>query len=103
MFGMLVGMRGIPIELELPLGDSDAGDLARSRLQHLAQVAGMDAQAVMRLSRVFPSLAHVYSASEAELKGVVGSVSAARIRWFLDAPLNTGVALSDLQQFSRAA
>jgi len=96
-------MRGVPIELELPLGDTDAGDLARSRLQHLAQVAGMDAQAVVRLSRAFPSLAHVYSASESELAVLVGSVSAARIRWFLDAPLNTGLALSDLRTFSRAA
>lgn len=100
---MLGGMRGIPVELELPLGDSDAGDLARSRLQHLAHVAGMDARAVVRLSRAFPSLGSVYAASEADLAAVVGTVSAARIRWFLDAPLNTGLAVADLPRFAHAA
>ncbi|MFN2568366.1 MAG: hypothetical protein ABR564_02045 [Candidatus Dormibacteria bacterium] len=96
-------MRGIPIELELPLGDSEAGDLARSRLEHLAHVAGMDGQGVLRLSRAFPTLGSVYAASEIELAAVVGTVAAARIRWFLDAPLSTGLALSGLPRFSKAA
>src|ERR1700694_663217 len=39
------------------------------------------------------SLRAIYAATEAELAGVVGAVAAARIRWFLDAPLDTRLAV----------
>lgn len=91
------------MELELPLGDSEAGELARRRLQHLAEAAGMDSQAVARLSRAFPSLALVYAAPESRLREVVGPVAAARIRWFLDAPLHTGLVAPAPPSLSRAA
>ena len=78
---------GLARELELPLGDASAGEVAQRRLHHLAQVGGVDSISVLRLSRAFRSLAEIYSASELELARVVGPVAAARIRWFLDAPL----------------
>lgn len=96
-------MSDTAVELELPLGNTDAGHLATLRLQHLSQVAEMDAQSVLRLSRAFPSLGAIYGASEAELARVIGAVAAARVRWFLDAPLYTGLAASDLRRLTRAA
>jgi ERCC4-type nuclease len=78
-------------ELQLPLDDGSLSRLARKRLQHLGQVEGVDEEALVRLSRAFRSLRAVYAAPEAELARVVGDVSAARIRWFLDAPLDTAL------------
>lgn len=77
------------LELLLPLDDGAAGVLARQRVDHLRAVTGIDEGALVRLGRSFPSLAAVYGAPEAELAAAVGPVAAARIRWFLDAPLDT--------------
>jgi ERCC4-type nuclease len=79
------------VELELPLGDGPASELALRRFDHLRQVSGVDGSVLLRLSRAFPSLAAIYTASETELARVVGPVPAARIRWFLDAPLATNI------------
>ncbi len=83
-------MMSSAFELELPLGDTGAGELAQRRLGHLAQVPGVDSLVILRLTRSFPTLSAIYSASDAELTRAVGDVAAARIRWFLDAPLATG-------------
>ena len=77
------------LELLLPLDDGAAGVLARQRVDHLRAVSGVDDAALVRLGRSFPSLATIYAASEADLAAAVGPVAAARIRWFLDAPLDT--------------
>ena len=83
-----------PIELLLPLGDSVVPDeLTTRRWHHLMTVAGIDARSAQRLARAFPSLAAVYGAGEEQLVRVVGPVVASRIRWFLDAPLDTGLSL----------
>jgi ERCC4-type nuclease len=79
-------------ELQLPLDDGAAGVLAKRRMDHLSTVSGVDGLAATRLARAFPSLRAIYAASEAELARVVGDVTAARIRWFLDAPLDTRLA-----------
>jgi ERCC4-type nuclease len=87
-------MSPTPTELLLPLGDSTApGELTTRRWKHLMTVAGIDAASAQRLARAFPSLAAVYAAGEEQLVKVVGPVVASRIRWFLDAPLDTGVSL----------
>jgi ERCC4-type nuclease len=87
-------MSTTPMELLLPLGDtSGAGELTTRRWQHLMTVAGIDAGSAQRLARAFPSLAAVYRADEEALVKVVGPVVASRIRWFLDAPLDTGLSL----------
>jgi ERCC4-type nuclease len=85
-------MRNQAFELQLPLDDGASGEMARNRLAHLRAVGGVDDDVVLRLVRAFPSLRSIYSAREDELERVVGSVAAARIRWFLDAPLDTGLA-----------
>jgi len=85
-------MPNATFELQLPLDDGSAGELAGRRLGHLRAVAGVDEELIARLVRAFPSLRAIYSAREAELGRVVGSVAAARIRWFLDAPLDTALA-----------
>lgn len=91
------------MELLLPLGDSSApGDLTARRWHHLLTVAGIDARAAQRLARAFPSLAAVYGAREEELVRVVGPVIASRIRWFLDAPLDTGLSLHDVDDLRAA-
>jgi hypothetical protein len=77
------------LELLLPLDDSAAGALARQRVDHLRGLAGIDDGTLVRLGRSFPSLAAVYGASEAQLAALIGPVAAARVRWFLDAPLDT--------------
>jgi hypothetical protein len=77
------------LELLLPLDDGGAGALARQRVEHLRGVSGLDEASLVRLGRSFPSLSTVYAAPEAELAAIVGPVAAARIRWFLDAPLDT--------------
>lgn len=77
------------LELLLPLDDGAAGALARRRVDHLQGLAGIDAGTLVRLGRAFPSLHAIYTASEEQLAAIVGSVAAARIRWFLDAPLDT--------------
>jgi ERCC4-type nuclease len=80
------------IELQLPLDADEAGSLARRRVSHLAAVDGLEPAAFVKLIRSFPSLRSIYTASEPELARLVGPVAAARIRWFLDAPLDTGLA-----------
>lgn len=77
------------LELLLPLDDGAASALARQRVDHLRGLAGIDEGTLVRLGRAFPSLHAVYGASEEQLAAIVGSVAAARIRWFLDAPLDT--------------
>jgi hypothetical protein len=76
-------------ELELPLGDAQVDGFVIDRLGHLTTVAGVDEAAAARLARSFPSLAAIYAAPESRLRAVVGPVAAARIRWFLDAPLRS--------------
>ena len=76
-------------ELQLPLDDGTASALAKERIEHLRSVSGVDEATLTRLARAFPSLAAIYSAGEVDLAAVVGNVKAARIRWFLDAPLDT--------------
>lgn len=77
------------LDLLLPLDDGAAGALARQRVDHLRGLAGIDEGTLVRLGRTFPSLHAIYAASEQQLAAIVGSVAAARIRWFLDAPLDT--------------
>lgn len=92
-----------PIELLLPLSDGSApDDLTQRRWQHLLTVAGIEPPAAQRLARAFPSLAAVYGAREEDLVRVVGPVVASRIRWFLDAPLDTGLSLRAVSR-ARAA
>lgn len=77
------------IELDLPLGEPAGVEVERGdRVAHLAAIPGVDISAAERLARLFPSLAAVYAAPEARLRDAVGPVAAARIRWFLDAPLS---------------
>jgi ERCC4-type nuclease len=78
------------VELDLPLGDPEAEQLASLRQRHLLSLPGVDHTTVARLARAFPSLAAVYAAPEERLRALVGPVAAARIRWFLDAPLHSG-------------
>jgi ERCC4-type nuclease len=80
------------IELQLPLDADEAGSLARQRMKHLAAVDGLEPAAFVRLVRSFPSLRAVYAAPEAELAKIIGPVAAARMRWFIDAPLDTALA-----------
>jgi hypothetical protein len=86
-------MRVHPYELQLPLDDGAAGALARLRVDHLKIVSGAESAVLVRLARAFPSLRAIYTASEAELARVVGPVAAARVRWFLDAPIDTRLAV----------
>lgn len=91
------------MELLLPLGDTAApGELTTRRWHHLMTVAGIDPASAQRLARGFPSLAAVYGATEDQLVAVVGPVVASRMRWFLDAPLDTGASLRDVSR-ARAA
>lgn len=90
-------------ELELPLGDGPTGELASRRVGHLRQIVGDDDDALIRLAAAFSSLAAIYAAPEEELARVVGAVTAARIRWFLDAPLATSLAPRHLRALARAA
>ena len=79
--------RALPIELDLPLGDADDGELSQRRHGHLALLPGVDQAMAGRLEGAFPTLGALYAATEEKLATVVGPVAAARIRWFLDAPL----------------
>ena len=81
-----------PYELQLPLDDQAAGSLARRRIEHLRLLGEVEPAAMVELARAFPSLRAIYAASDDELARVVGAVGAARIRWFLDAPLDTRLA-----------
>ena len=90
-------------ELELPLGDGPAGELARGRVEHLRRIVGEDPAVLLRLLAAFPSLGTIYSASESELAQVVGPIAAARMRWFLDAPLGTRVDAEQREALSAAA
>jgi hypothetical protein len=91
------------IELELPLGDGPAGELATRRLSHVRQIVGNDGDALVRLAAAFPNLATMYASSEEELSRVVGPIAAARIRWFLDAPLAASQAPRRLRALADAA
>ncbi len=87
-------MKGESVELLLPLDElPPADELTARRWHHLMAVAGVEAAAAQRLVRAFPSLAAVYRADDDELVRVVGPVVAARMRWFLEAPLHTGLSL----------
>lgn len=83
---------GTPYELQLPLDEQAAGSLARRRFEHLGMLGEVEPAAVAELARAFPSLRAIYAATDDELARVVGAVGAARIRWFLDAPLDTRLA-----------
>ena len=96
-------MRNRSFELQLPLDDGAAGALAQQRIDHLRGVAGVDHGVLVRLARSFPSLAAVYAASEEELSQAVGAVTAARIRWFLDAPLDTRLLARAAAEAAQAA
>jgi ERCC4-type nuclease len=85
-------MSSLPIELDLPLGDSETDELESRRQGHIADLPGVDPTAARRLTTRFGSLADVYAASEERLAAAVGPVAAARIRWFLDAPLGAPAA-----------
>ena len=87
-----MSMAGRVTELELPLG-TGLGELAERRLEHLRGQFGEEPAAAVRLVTAFRSLAAIYSASEADLAAVVGRIAAARMRWFLDAPLGTALDL----------
>ncbi len=82
-----------PIEMDLPFDGLDgtptaADDEVRTRRRgHLMEMPGIDATVAARLLAAFPTLGAIYAATEERLSEVVGSVAAARIRWFLDAPL----------------
>lgn len=80
-------MQAWVIEMELPLGDRPEGELARRRIDHLRRMLGDDRAALLRLVTSFPNLRAIYAASDAELARVLGPIAAARVRWFLDAPL----------------
>ncbi|MHB8717817.1 MAG: hypothetical protein ACYDAC_02845 [Candidatus Dormibacteria bacterium] len=83
-------MRTSPNELLLPLADATSGELTTRRWEHLTAVAGVDARSAERLARAFPTLGAIYRASEEDLVRAVGPVVASRLRWFLDAPIDTG-------------
>ena len=89
-------MVGTPTELLLPLSDdaTAARDLNGGRWSHLQSIPGVEPAAAQRLARAFPSLAAIYAADEERLVRVVGPVVASRIRWFLDAPLDSGLTLA---------
>jgi ERCC4-type nuclease len=90
-------------ELQLPLGDGPAGQLAARRLDHLRLLPGIEDHDVQRLARHFSSLRAIYAASEDELARIVGDVCAARLRWFLDAPLDAAPPISRLGGMRDAA
>lgn len=83
--------RSSVLELDLPFTETVEGDLQLSRHRHLLGVPGLDEAAATRLEAAFPSLAALYAAPEEQLAAVVGPVTAARLRWFLDAPLRPGL------------
>ena len=91
-------MTTTPVELDLPLGDPEAEHLASLRQRHLLSLPGVDHLMAARLTRAFPSLAAVYAAPEERLRALVGPVAAARIRWFLDAPLHSGAVPSSTRR-----
>ena len=96
-------MATLPIELDLPLGEPDDGELGLRRHRHLTSLPGVDEPAAVRLERAFPTLAALYGASQERLAEVVGPVAAARVRWFLDAPLRPAVAVRPQPRWPRAA
>lgn len=91
------------MELELPLGDGPSGELAWRRVEHLRRIVGEDQGALLRLVAAYRSLGAIYSASEQELATVVGPIVAARMRWFLDAPLTARLDLGRVEALSQAA
>ena len=93
----------LPIELDLPLGEPDDGELGLRRHRHLTSLPGVDEAAAARLERAFPSLAALYAAGQERLEQVVGPVAAARIRWFLDAPLRPAAMVRPRPGWKRAA
>ncbi len=93
------------MELELPLGDGPSGELAWRRVEHLRRMIGEDQDqgALLRLIAAYRSLGAIYAASEQELATVVGPIVAARMRWFLDAPLTARLDLGRVEALSQAA
>ena len=85
------GVISTPFELELPISDTPATPLARRRIDHVRALEVSETELV-RLVRAFPTLRALYTAPADELVRVVGPQTAARIRWFLDAPLDTRLA-----------
>ncbi|MDB5068423.1 MAG: hypothetical protein JWM18_4857 [Chloroflexi bacterium] len=76
------------MDLPFDSGPAPVDDEVRARRRdHLTELPGIDKATAARLVGAFPTLGSVYAASEERLREVVGSVAAARIRWFLDAPL----------------
>ena len=96
-------MATLPIELDLPLGDPDDGELGLRRHRHLTSMPGVDEATAIRLERAFPTLAALYAATEERLAAVAGPVAAARIRWFLDAPLRPAAGTRVQPGWRRAA
>lgn len=95
-----------PIEMDLPFDAApDAPDDAvrRRRRGHLMELPGIDDATAARLLGAFPTLGSVYAASEERLREVVGAVAAARIRWFLDAPLGLPAAPARRPRWRSAA
>ena len=93
LFAMIAVMSTTPMELLLPLGDASVPDeLTTRRWQHLMTIAGIDPP-LRSAPGAGLSLAAVYAAGEEQLVRVVGPVVASRMRWFLDAPLDTGLSL----------
>lgn len=86
-------MSTTPTELLLPLSETTTSELMSQRWMHLTAIAGVDPPSAQRLARAFTSLAAIYRASEDDLVRAVGPVVASRLRWFLDAPLDTGLSL----------
>lgn len=80
----------LPLELDLPLEDPTTSGGNGARHRHLLAIPGVDEAAAARLERAFPTLAALYAAPESQIAAVVGPVTAARVRWFLDAPLWPG-------------
>ena len=81
------------IELDLPLEEEappafDDSVAGVERHHHLTTIPGIDEVLAGRLASQFPTLNAVYAASEEQLAAVIGPVAAARLRWFLEAPLS---------------
>jgi ERCC4-type nuclease len=85
-------------------GPAPVDDEVRARRRrHLMELPGIDEATATRLVGAFPTLGSVYAASEERLREVVGSVAAARIRWFLDAPLSLPTARTRRPRWRSAA
>ena len=70
---------------------------------HLRQIVGDDSDALIRLAAAFSPSPTSTPPPRRNWPGTVGPVVAARIRWFLDAPLATSRAPRHLRALARAA